>query len=169
MNTFGTYFRITSFGESHGRAMGVVVDGCPSGVPFSQTLLQEFLEKRRPGKFPWQTSRQEKDFPQVLSGVFKDKTIGSPIALLIENQDTRPRNYEIIKDHPRAGHADDLWRDKFKHYDYRGGGRASGAGNSVSCYGWSCGFYGFKRIITGFSNVIFCRSSRRISTAKRRF
>ena len=155
MNTFGTYFRITSFGESHGRAMGVVIDGCPSGVPFSQTLLQEFLEKRRPGKFPWQTSRQEKDFPQVLSGVFKNKTIGAPIALLIENQDACPQNYEMIKNHPRAGHADDLWRDKFKHYDYRGGGRASGRETVSRVMGGAVAFMVLKELLPDFQMLSF--------------
>ena len=155
MNTFGTYFRITSFGESHGRAMGVVIDGCPSGLSFSRTLLQEFLEKRRPGKFPWQTSRQEKDIPQVLSGVFEDKTIGTPIALLIENQNTRPQDYKVIKDHPRLGHADDLWKSKFKHYDYRGGGRASGRETVSRVMGGAVAFMALRELLPDFQMLSF--------------
>ena len=155
MNTFGTYFRITSFGESHGRAMGVVIDGCPSGVPFSKTLLQECLEKRRPGKFPWQTSRQEKDTPQVLSGVFEDKTIGTPIALLIENQNARPQDYEVIKNHPRVGHADDLWKDKFKHYDYRGGGRASGRETVSRVMGGAVALMVLRELLPDFQTLSF--------------
>ncbi len=126
MNTFGRYFRITSFGESHGPAMGVVIDGCPSGVSFSLPLLKEHLDRRRPGKFPWQTSRNESDEPKILSGVFEGKTLGTPIAIVVENKNQKSRDYDFIKNNPRAGHADDLWKNKFKHYDHRGGGRASG-------------------------------------------
>ena len=126
MNTFGQYFRMTSFGESHGVAMGVVVDGCPSGVPFSMDILQEHLNRRRPGRFPWQTARKEEDIPQVLSGVFENKTLGTPIAMIVENQNQRSKDYDFIKDNPRKGHADDLWKEKFLHSDHRGGGRASG-------------------------------------------
>ena len=126
MNTFGQYFRITSFGESHGVAMGVVVDGCPSNIPFSMGILQEHLDRRRPGRFPWQTSRKESDIPRVLSGVFENKTFGTPIAMIVENQDQKSRDYEWIKKNPRKGHADDLWKEKFLHLDHRGGGRASG-------------------------------------------
>ena len=126
MNTFGRYFRITSFGESHGPAMGIVIDGCPSNMLFSEALLREHLDRRRPGKFPWQTSRAEPDEPKVLSGVFEGKTLGTPIAIIVENKNQRSQDYTSIKSNPRIGHADDLWRDKFKHYDYRGGGRASG-------------------------------------------
>ncbi len=140
MNTFGQYFRITSFGESHGAAMGVVVDGCPSGVPFSIDLLQEHLNRRRPGRFPWQTARKESDAPQVLSGVFENITLGTPIAMIVENQNQKSIDYESIKKNPRKGHADDLWKEKFLHADVRGGGRASARetvsrvmGGAVAC------------------------------------
>ena len=126
MNTFGRHFRVTSFGESHGPAMGVVIDGCPAGAAFSLSALQEQLERRRPGRFEWQTSRNEPDKAQVLSGVFKGKTLGAPIAVIVMNKDARSKDYEKIKKQARAGHADDLWKDKFGHSDYRGGGRASG-------------------------------------------
>ena len=138
MNTFGQHFRITSFGESHGKAMGVIIDGCPAGVLFSTDLLQEHLERRRPGAFPWQTSRKESDTPQVLSGVLEDKTLGTPIAMIVENKNQKSSDYKSIS--PRKGHADDLWKDKFLHSDIRGGGRASGRetvsrvmGGAVAC------------------------------------
>ena len=124
MNTFGKHFRITSFGESHGPAMGVVVDGCPSNVPFSIQLLKNFLERRRPGKFSWTSRRQEADEPQILSGVFQDKTLGTPIAVAVMNQGQRSEDYKNMPQ--RLGHADDLWKEKFGHSDPRGGGRASG-------------------------------------------
>ena len=125
-NTFGTYFQITTFGESHGPAMGVVIQGCPAGVPFSWDIIHEKMKRRRPGQFPWMSSRKELDQPELLSGVFKDKTLGTPIALLVRNKDSRSTDYEIIKDQPRFGHADDVWKKKFSHVDYRGGGRTSG-------------------------------------------
>ena len=126
MNTFGKHFRLTTFGESHGRALGAVIDGCPAGVEFSIEVLKKHLDRRRPGRFAWQTSRLEPDEPEVLSGVFEGKTIGSPIAILVKNKNARPKDYTEIKNNPRAGHADDLWKDKFGWYDWRGGGRASG-------------------------------------------
>ncbi len=125
-NTFGTYFQASTFGESHGPALGVVIEGCPAGVPFSWELLQQKLEQRRPGRFAWTSARQEKDQPELLSGVFEGRTIGTPIALIVKNQDARPEDYDHIKDHPRIGHADDVWKKKFNWVDPRGGGRASG-------------------------------------------
>lgn len=126
MNTFGKYFRVTTFGESHGKALGVVVDGCPSNISFSKKILENQLERRRPGRFSWQTSRKEPDIPIVLSGVYEGKTLGTPIAMIVMNKDARSQDYKKIKDNPRKGHADDVWKDKFGNYDYRGGGRASG-------------------------------------------
>lgn len=125
-NTFGTYFQASTFGESHGPALGVVVDGCPAGVPFSWKLLKQKLEQRRPGRFAWTSARQEIDQPELLSGVFEGRTLGTPIALIVRNQDARSKDYEHIKDHPRIGHADDVWKKKFNWIDPRGGGRASG-------------------------------------------
>ena len=125
-NTFGTYFQITTFGESHGPAMGVIIQGCPSGVPFSWDLIQKKMDRRRPGRFPWMSSRKEPDQPELLSGVFENKTLGTPIALLVRNKDSRFEDYKIIKHQARPGHADDMWKKKFGHTDYRGGGRASG-------------------------------------------
>lgn len=125
-NTFGTYFRVTTFGESHGPAMGAVIQGCPAGVPFSWDLIHEKMKRRRPGQFPWMSSRRELDQPELLSGVFENKTLGTPIALLVKNKDSRSEDYKIIRDQPRLGHADDVWKKKFGHVDYRGGGRTSG-------------------------------------------
>ena len=150
MNTFGRYFRITSFGESHGKAMGVVIDGCPSGVPFSMTLLKSHLDRRRPGKFPWQTARKEQDDPQVLSGVFEEKTLGTPIAIIIENKNQRSQDYSLIKKNPRIGHAEDLWKDKFKHYDYRGGGRASGRETVSRVMGGAVAYMFLKEVYKNF-------------------
>ena len=123
-NSFGKIFRWTSFGESHGPALGVVIDGCPAGVQFDEELLLKNLERRRPGQ-SLTSPRKEPDQPRVLSGVFEGKTLGTPIALVIENKDARPQDYEKIKAEPRPGHADDMWKGKFSHVDHRGGGRAS--------------------------------------------
>jgi len=128
-NSFGTHFSWTTFGESHGPAMGVVIDGCPAGVSFDLELLKSHLERRRPGKFVggkiFTSARNEADSPEVLSGVFEGKTLGTPIAIVIANKDQRSGDYQEIKDNPRVGHADDVWLEKFGHRDHRGGGRAS--------------------------------------------
>lgn len=128
-NSFGRVFRLTSFGESHGAAMGVVVDGCPSNLKFDHSLLQKNLKRRRPGKHSkqenLQSDREEKDLPQVLSGVFEDRTLGTPIAILANNIDQRSKDYDGIKTKARPGHADDTWKEKFGHVDHRGGGRSS--------------------------------------------
>ncbi|MBE8162809.1 MAG: chorismate synthase [Bdellovibrionaceae bacterium] len=124
-STFGRVFQIHSFGESHGKAMGVVIDGCPSGVKFSLTQLQEFVNRRRPGFSPFSSKRKEADQVELLSGVYEGYTLGTPIALLVYNQDARSSDYDEIKKKPRPGHADDVWKVKYKHTDHRGGGRAS--------------------------------------------
>ena len=130
-NTFGNLFSVTSFGESHGAALGAVIDGCPAGVIWDEQVLQRELERRRPnqkieGREVVVTSRNENDTPEVLSGVYEGKTLGTPIAILIRNSDARSADYEKIKSAPRAGHADDVWKMKFGHSDPRGGGRSSG-------------------------------------------
>lgn len=125
-NKFGHLFQWTSFGESHGPAMGVVIDGCPAGVSYNESLLLTNLAKRRPGQDSGLTTdRKEKDFPEILSGVFENKTLGTPIAVVVRNQDQRSKDYDQVKMNPRIGHADDLWKNKFGHSDHRGGGRAS--------------------------------------------
>ena len=125
-NIFGSCFQAITFGESHGPAMGVVVEGCPAGVVFSWEMVKEMMESRRPGRFPWMSDRKEPDTPELLSGVFEGRTLGTPVAFLVRNKDAKPADYNKIKNHPRPGHADDVWKKKFGHVDYRGGGRASG-------------------------------------------
>lgn len=124
-NTFGKLFRVTTFGESHGPAIGCIVDGCPPGLCLKEADLQVFLDKRKPGGSKYTSQRREADRVQILSGVFEGKTTGVPIALLIFNEDQRPKDYEAIKDLFRPGHADFTYHHKYGHRDYRGGGRAS--------------------------------------------
>ena len=130
-NTFGHLFRVTTFGESHGRALGCVVDGCPPGLPLTEAEIQAFLDKRRPGQSRFTTQRQEPDAVRILSGVFEDErtggqvTTGTPIALMIENVDQRSKDYGDIRDRYRPGHADYAYDVKYGLRDYRGGGRSS--------------------------------------------
>ncbi|MDD3029430.1 MAG: chorismate synthase [Alphaproteobacteria bacterium] len=125
-NSFGSLFRFTTWGESHGPAIGVVIDGCPPQLPLSEEDIQPWLDKRKPGQSRFATQRQEADAVKILSGVFEGKTTGTPISLMIENADTRSKDYEAIKDVFRPAHADyTLWA-KYGLRDYRGGGRASG-------------------------------------------
>ncbi|MCI0574518.1 MAG: chorismate synthase [Myxococcaceae bacterium] len=126
MNTFGTLFRLTTFGESHGPALGAVIDGCPAGVPLPSSVLQAALDRRRPGQSSLTTARREADTVEVLSGVFEDVTLGTPIAAIVRNTDARSADYDSLKVRDRPGHADAVWRDRFKHRDHRGGGRTSG-------------------------------------------
>lgn len=129
-NTFGNRFQITSFGESHGVGLGVVIDGCPAGVDFDEAILIRELQRRRPGQKTGQVSivsnRNESDMPEILSGVFEGKTLGTPIAIIVKNKDARSQDYQKIKTEARPGHADDTWKIKFGHTDHRGGGRSSG-------------------------------------------
>lgn len=124
-NTFGTLFTVTTFGESHGKAIGCIVDGCPPRFPLTESDIQPFLDKRKPGQSKYTTQRREEDKVQILSGVFEGQTTGTPIALLIDNQDQRTRDYETIKDLYRPGHADFTYMQKYGVRDYRGGGRSS--------------------------------------------
>lgn len=125
-NSLGRIFRVTTFGESHGPAIGCVVDGCPSGVAMDEQLLLRQLRRRRPGQSSISSARNEADEPEILSGILDGKTLGTPIAMLVRNKGHRPEEYDEIKEKPRVGHADEAWRDKFGHVDHRGGGRASG-------------------------------------------
>ncbi len=124
-NSFGTLFRITTFGESHGLAMGAIVDGCPPGLILSEADIQVELDRRRPGQSNVTTQRKEADTVKILSGIFENRTTGTPIALMIENQDAKSKDYEAIKDKFRPGHADYTYQKKYGTRDYRGGGRAS--------------------------------------------
>src|SRR5215475_12569546 len=130
-NSYGHLFRVTTFGESHGPAIGCVVDGCPPGIPLTEADMQVYLDRRRPGQSKYVTQRQEPDTVRILSGVFKDErmpeqvTTGTPIALLIENVDQRSKDYGDIRDKFRPGHADYTYWAKYGMRDYRGGGRQS--------------------------------------------
>jgi chorismate synthase len=124
-NRFGQLFSITTFGESHGAGIGVVIDGCPAGLPVSEEAIQMQLDRRRPGQSAFTTDRQEGDRVQILSGVFEGLSTGTPIALFIANSDARSADYEAIKDVYRPSHADYSYQAKYGIRDYRGGGRAS--------------------------------------------
>ncbi len=130
-NTSGKLFCVTSFGESHGPAIGCVVDGCPPGMALDEEDIQADLERRRPGKSRHTTQRREPDQVHILSGVFEGKTTGTPIALVIHNVDQRSRDYSKIKDSLRPGHADYTYLKKYGLRDYRGGGRASARETAV--------------------------------------
>lgn len=125
-NTFGNVFRVTTFGESHGAALGCVIDGCPAGIKLIEKDIQKELDRRRPGQSRVTTGRKEQDRVEILSGVLEGQTLGTPIALLIRNQNARSQDYQKLKDVFRPGHADYTWQKKFGLRDYRGGGRASG-------------------------------------------
>lgn len=125
MNTIGRLFRLTSFGESHGVAVGGVVDGCPAGIVLSVEELQGELDRRRPGQSPLVSGRKETDRLEVLSGIFEGKTTGMPIAFMVRNRDCRPEDYEALKDVFRPSHADFTWESKYGIRDWRGGGRSS--------------------------------------------
>ena len=124
-NTFGKIFRFTTWGESHGPAIGCVIDGCPPNIPLSEKDIQKDMDRRRPGQSKFTTQRKESDKAIILSGVFEGKTTGTPISIIIHNEDKRSRDYETIKDKFRPGHADFTYFKKYGIRDYRGGGRQS--------------------------------------------
>ena len=124
-NTIGKLFTVTTFGESHGPALGAIVDGCPPGLELSEADLQQDVDRRRTGTSHFVSQRREADQVRILSGVFEGRTTGTPIGLLIENTDARSRDYERIKDRFRPGHADYTYQQKYGMRDYRGGGRSS--------------------------------------------
>ena len=124
-NTFGHLFRVTTWGESHGPALGATVDGCPPGIEISEEFIQVFLDRRRPGQSKMTTQRQEPDQVRILSGVFEGKSTGTPIQLMIENTDQRSKDYGEIARQFRPGHADITYHQKYGIRDYRGGGRSS--------------------------------------------
>lgn len=126
MNTFGQLFRVTTFGESHGVALGAVIDGCPAGVSLDAAHVQRALDRRRPGQSVVTTARAEADTVELVSGVFEGKTLGTPIAMMVRNQDARSADYEAVTRVGRRGHADAAWLAKYGHVDWRGGGRSSG-------------------------------------------
>ena len=123
-NTFGRALTLSTFGESHGVALGALIDGCPAGVSLDPEKIKAALDRRRPGQSDITTSRSEPDTPEILSGVFEGKTLGTPICVIVRNSDARSQDYD--PNYFRAGHADRVWQDKYGHRDHRGGGRASG-------------------------------------------
>ena len=124
-NTFGRLFRISTFGESHGRGLGVVIDGCPAGLPIDEDFIRKELQRRKPGQSKITTQRKEEDECQILSGVFEGKSTGTPIALVILNTDQKSKDYSHISDKFRPSHADYTYFEKYGIRDYRGGGRSS--------------------------------------------
>jgi chorismate synthase len=124
-NSFGTLFRVTTWGESHGEALGVVIDGCPSKIELSEEEIQKEMERRRPGKGRGESTRSERDRIKILSGIFEGKTTGTPISMIVWNEDVDSASYEKIGDIFRPGHADFTYQAKYGIRDYRGGGRAS--------------------------------------------
>lgn len=124
-NSYGNLFKITTFGESHGRAIGVIIDGCPAGMPIDEAFIQHELDRRKPGQSKITTQRKESDTFQILSGTFEGKTTGTPIMLLIPNEDQRSKDYTHIADKYRPSHADYAYQAKYGLRDYRGGGRSS--------------------------------------------
>lgn len=124
-NTFGTLFRITTWGESHGSAVGVVIDGCPAGLPLNEADIQKELNRRRPGQSDITSPRKEEDKAEILSGVFSGKTTGAPVSIMVKNRDIDSSKYEELRSTPRPGHADLTYELKYGFRDFRGGGRAS--------------------------------------------
>ena len=125
-STLGTIWKITTWGESHGAGVGVVIDGCPAGLSLTEEEIQNYLDRGKPGQSRFTTQRQEGDKVEILSGVFEGRTTGTPIAMFVRNQDQRSKDYSEIMDIYRPGHADYTFDMKYGFRDYRGGGRSSG-------------------------------------------
>ena len=125
-STWGEIFRISTWGESHGKGVGVVIDGCPAGLPLSEEEIQAYLDKRKPGETKYSTPRKEADKVEILSGIFEGKTTGTPISLVVFNTSQKSKDYSDIASIYRPGHADYTFDQKYGIRDYRGGGRSSG-------------------------------------------
>ena len=125
-STYGNIFKISTWGESHGKALGVVVDGCPAGINLCEEDIQKFLNRRKPGQSKFTTQRNEDDKVEILSGVFNGKTTGTPISMIVKNKDHHSADYTDIASYYRPGHADFTFDEKYGFRDYRGGGRSSG-------------------------------------------
>ena len=137
-STFGNIFRISTWGESHGKALGVVIDGCPAGLELCEDDIQVFLDRRKPGQSRYVTQRRESDSVEILSGVFEGKTTGTPISLMVRNESQRSADYSEIAGYYRPGHADYTFDEKYGFRDYRGGGRSSGRRDDRKGGGRSC-------------------------------
>ena len=125
-STFGTIFKVTTWGESHGKGVGVIVDGCPAGLELDEQKIQQYLNRRKPGQTRYSTPRKEEDLVEIQSGVFEGKTTGTPISLVVYNKTQRSKDYSEIAGYYRPGHADYTFDQKYGFRDYRGGGRSSG-------------------------------------------
>ncbi len=136
-STFGTIFKITTWGESHGAGIGVVVDGCPAGLELSETHIQAFLDRRKPGASRYTTQRKESDSVEILSGIFEGRTTGTPISMLVRNTSQRSSDYSDIASYYRPGHADYTFDQKYGFRDYRGGGRSDASRRAPSHRGSS--------------------------------
>ena len=136
-STWGTILKMTTWGESHGKGIGVVVDGCPAGLPLEPEDIQIYLDRRKPGQSAFTTQRKEADHVEILSGVFEGKTTGTPISMVVWNQDQRSHDYSNLMDLYRPGHADYTFDEKYGFRDYRGGGRSSGRETIARVADWS--------------------------------
>ena len=134
-SAFGKHFQISTFGESHGGGVGVVLDGCPPRLPLASDEVQRDLDRRRPGQSRLTTPRQEEDRVEILSGVFEGHTLGTPIAIVIANEDVESQPYEGRRDTPRPGHAELTYLARYGEIDWRGGGRASGSAGDAAARG----------------------------------
>lgn len=164
-NTFGTTFRVTTFGESHGGAVGVVIDGCPAGIAFDQDHVQEWLNRRRPGQSKLASPRKEKDMVEVLSGVENGKTLGTPIAMMVPNKDAKKAHYDDIRKSYRPSHADFTTHQKYGVMSESGGGRASARETIGRVAGAAVAEMVLQRILPDFSCVAFVESVKHISTS----
>lgn len=162
-NTFGQLFRLTTFGESHGGAIGGVVDGCPAGVELEAKVIQTALNRRRPGQSPLTTQRKEADTVELLSGVFEGRTLGTPIGFVIRNQDAKSQDYNHLKNVYRPGHADLTWDLKYGHRDYRGGGRSSARETAARVVGGAIAEAFLLQAFPGLSAVAWVQSIHEIS------
>ncbi|MCL4130955.1 UNVERIFIED_CONTAM: hypothetical protein GTU68_013555 [Idotea baltica] len=165
INSFGHLFRVTTWGESHGPAIGATVDGCPPGVVVDEAMIQHWLDRRKPGQNKYTTQRREPDQVRILSGVFEGQTTGTPVQLMIENTDQRSKDYGDIKDKFRPGHADITYWQKYGIRDYRGGGRSSAreTASRVAAGGWRARRSGrWRRMFR--SQAIWCRWGNTPST-----
>ena len=153
-NTFGKIFRFTTWGESHGPAIGCVVDGCPPNIPISEKDIMEDMNRRRPGKSKFTSQRKESDKVEILSGIFQGKTTGTPISMIIYNKDAKSRDYESIKNKFRPGHADFTYFTKYGIRDYRGGGRQSARETACRVAAGAVAKTVLKRIIGSKFNVV---------------
>ncbi len=153
-STFGSIFRITTWGESHGAGIGVVVDGCPAGIPLNEEIVQIYLDRRKPGQGNFTTSRKESDQVHILSGVFEGKTSGTPISMVIRNENQRSGDYSYLADCYRPGHADFTYDMKYGFRDYRGGGRSSGRETAARVAGGAVAMEFLKMLGISFTSYV---------------